>query len=398
MDGLKVEIKPGIYWIGVNDRVKDLFEGIWPLPRGISYNSYLVIDEKVAVIDGVEEGFSQEWYENIERLIDPSKIDYVISNHMEPDHSGSLPFIRRMVPEATIVLSEKAREMLNDFYGIRENVQTVGDGDEISLGERTLRFHEIPYVHWPETMVTYLMEEKVLFSGDAFGTYGALDGGFFDDQVDVDYYIDEMLRYYANIIGMYSIPVQNALSKLGGLSMDVIAPAHGPIWRQDIGRVIGLYDRWSHWEGEKGVALIYGSMYGNTIEAMEAVGRGVISGGCPTLRIYDVSRTSFSILLQECWHWKGVILGAPTYDTGIFIPMDNLLSSLHHKRLKNRICGLFGSFTWSGGAMRKMRGILDELKWEVVEPEVPFKSHATEEHLEQLEALGRAVAERVMQD
>src|SRR4030042_297620 len=157
MDGLKVEIKPGIYWMGINDRVKDLFEGIWPLPRGISYNSYLVIDEKVAVIDGVEEGFSQEWYENIERLIDPSKIDYVISNHMEPDHSGSLPFIRRMVPEATIVLSEKAREMLNDFYGIRENVQTVGDGDEISLGERTLRFHEIPYVHWPETMVTYLM-------------------------------------------------------------------------------------------------------------------------------------------------------------------------------------------------------------------------------------------------
>jgi flavorubredoxin len=247
-------------------------------------------------------------------------------------------------------------------------------------------------------MATYAVEDKVLFSGDAFGTYGALDGGFFDDCLELDYFIDEMLRYYANVIGMYSMPVQKALVKLGDLAIDVLAPAHGPIWRQDARRVMELYKRWSHWDGEKGIVLIYGSMYGNTREAMEAVSRGVVQGGCPILRIYDASRTSLSTLLAECWRWKGVILGAPTYDTRIYLPLDTLTRTLAHKRLKNRVCGLFGSYTWSGGSVKQMREIAEELKWDVVEPQVPFTSQASAEQIEQLEALGKAVAERVMRD
>jgi flavorubredoxin len=397
MEGLKAEIKPGIYWIGVNDRLKDLFEAIWPLPRGISYNSYLVVDEKVAVIDTAEEPFSQEWYANIEQVIDPSRINYVVCNHMEPDHSGSLPFIRRMVPEATIVASKKGLEMVDGFYDIHDNVQAVADGDEISLGGKTLRFYEIPYVHWPETIATYAVEDKVLFSGDAFGTYGALDGGIFDDQLETELFFDEMLRYYSNVIAMYSPPVQKALEKLKEVPIEILGPSHGPIWRKDITQVIENYRRWSHWEGEKGIVMIYSSEYGNTRDAMDAVARGVVQGGSP-LRVYDASRTHISWLMQECWHWSGIILGAPTYDTGIHLPMENLMRDLAHKRLRNRICGLFSSFSWSGGAMKQMREIVDELKWEVVEPAVAFKSHANLDEIAQLQALGKAVAERVMQD
>ncbi|MHB8781754.1 MAG: FprA family A-type flavoprotein [Candidatus Geothermincolia bacterium] len=396
MEALKVEIKPDVYWVGVNDRRKDLFEGIWPLPRGVSYNSYLVVDEKVAVIDTSERPFTQQWYENITQIVDPSRIAYVIANHMEPDHSGSLPFIRKMVPDATIVLTAKAKDMLANFYGIVENVRVVSDGEEISLGHKTLRFYEIPFVHWPETMATYIVEDQILCSCDAFGTFGALDGGFFDDEVDVDYYIDEMLRYYSNIVAMYSVPVQRALAKLKELPISVIAPSHGPIWRNDVARVVGLYDRWSRWEGEQGVALIYGSMYGNTLDLMEAVGRGVVKGGCKTLRVFDVSRTPFSFLLRDCWRYKGIILGAPTYDGGVYLPMDNLVNTLAHKRLQKRVCGLFGSYTWSGGAVKKMHETLEGLKWEIVGPEVPFTSHPSEEDLRQAEEMGAAVARQVM--
>lgn len=398
MKGIDVEIKPGIFWVGVNDRWKDLFEGIWPIPRGVSYNSYLILDEDTALVDTVEEPFSHELLENIECYIEPSKLKYVIVNHMEPDHSGSLPALLRVAPDITLVGTAKCKEMLKNFYGIEKNIQVVAEGDEIKLGKRTLRFYDIPYIHWPETMATYVVEDEMLMPCDAFGTYGALDGGFFDDEVDVDYYIDEMLRYYANIVAMYSQPVQKALTKLKDLPISILAPSHGPIWRKDIGRVVELYRRWSNWEGEKGVALVYGSMYGNTLETMEAVARGVVKGGCPTLRVYDVSRAPFSFVLGECWRYKGIILGAPTYDTGLYPPMENLLSALEHKRLRNRICGIFGSYSWSGGAAKKMQETVEGLKWELVEPVLAFTSHATKEQLQEAEALGQAVAEKVMAD
>ncbi len=209
-----IEIAERVYWVRVNDRTTDLFESVWPLPRGVSYNSYLVLDEKVALIDTVKRGFSNEFIANLEEVIDPAEIDYIVVNHVEPDHSGALPLIRRLAPEAVVLGTAKVRDLLKGLYHMEDGVEAIGDGQELKLGERSLVFYEIPFVHWPETMMAYLPDEKILFSGDAFGGFGTLDGGIFDDEVDLKYYESEILRYFSNIVGMYTNPTQRALQKL----------------------------------------------------------------------------------------------------------------------------------------------------------------------------------------
>ncbi len=391
-----IEIAKGVYWVGVNDRETELFESVWPLPQGVSYNAYLIVAEKVALIDTVKGPFALELIGNIEELIDPAKIDYLIVNHMEPDHSGAIPLIRRLAPKLRILGTEKVSGLLRALYQIEAGFEPIQDGQRLELGRRRgLIFYETPFVHWPETMMTYLPEERILFSGDAFGGFGALDGGIFDDGLDLARYEPEILRYFSNIVGMYTGPTQQAIQKLKGLEIKTIAPAHGPIWRKEPQRVIGLYDRWSRLEGEPGVVLIYGSMYGDTELMAEQVARGIASGGAP-LRLLDASRTHLSFLLAEAWRYKGLILGAPTYDGGIFPPVEQFLRLAQRKRLKNRIVGLFGSFGWSGGAVKGMRAIIEELKWELIEPVVEFQGRPTEVELEQGAALGRAVAERVL--
>ncbi|MFQ6117446.1 MAG: FprA family A-type flavoprotein, partial [Candidatus Bipolaricaulia bacterium] len=362
-----IEIADRVYWVGVNDRTTDLFESVWPLPHGISYNSYLVLDEKVALIDTVKRGFSNEFIANLEEVIDPAKIDYLVVNHAEPDHSGALPLLRRLAPETRVLGTAKAQDLLKKLYHMEDGVEVVRDGQELELGRRSLIFYETPFVHWPETMMTYLPEEGVLFSGDAFGGFGALDGGIFDDEVDLEYYESEILRYFSNIIGMYTHPTQRALQKLKGLEIRTIAPTHGPVWRSRPDEIVKLYDRWSRMEGEPGVGLIYGSMYGNTERLAERVARGVVAGGAP-LRVFDASRTHPSFLLAEAWRYKALILGAPTYDGGVFLPVEGFLRLVQRKRLQNRLVGLFGSFGWSGGAVKLMSSIIEGLKWELVEP------------------------------
>jgi flavorubredoxin len=389
-----IELAKGVFWVGVNDRTTELFESVWPLPQGVSYNSYLIVDEKAALIDTVKGPFALELVGNIEEIIDPAKLDYLIVNHMEPDHSGALPLLRRLAPRARILGTEKAGGLVRALYHLEGGFEPVRDGQRLSLGRRSLIFYETPFVHWPETMMTYLTEEKILFSGDAFGGFGALDGGIFDDQLDLSRYEPEILRYFSNIVGMYTNPVQRAIQKLKALEIEMIAPAHGPVWRKEPERVVGLYDRWSRMEGEPGVVLIYGSMYGETELMAEQVARGVIAGGAP-LRVLDASRTHLSFLLAEAWRYRGLILGAPTYDGGIFIPMEQFLRLAQRKRLQRRVVGLFGSFGWSGGAVKAMKSIIEELGWELVEPVVEFNGRPTREELEQGLALGRALAERV---
>jgi len=390
-----IKIAEDLFWVGVNDRTTDLFESFWPLPRGVSYNSYLVLDEKVALIDTVKRGFSNEFLANLEEVVDPGKIDYIIANHVEPDHSGALPLVRRLAPGARVLGTAKALDLLKKLYHMEEGLEAVKDGQRLELGKRALLFYETPFVHWPETMMTYLPEEEVLFSGDAFGGFGALDGGIFDDEVDLKYYESEILRYFSNIIGMYTNPTQRALQKLKELKIRTIAPTHGPVWRRKPEEIVRLYDRWSRMEGEPGVVLIYGSMYGNTERLAERVARGVIGGGAP-LRVLDASRTHPSFLLAEAWRYKGLILGAPTYDGGIFLPVEGFLRLVQRKRLQNRIVGMFGSFGWSGGAVKGMRASIEELGWELIEPVVEVNGFPDEGALERGEALGRAVAERVM--
>ncbi|HVP18515.1 MAG TPA: FprA family A-type flavoprotein, partial [Spirochaetia bacterium] len=268
-----VEIRPDVYWIGLNDRTTDLFEGIWPVSHeGVTYNSYLLRDEKKVIID-LAKGFkTDEYFERIDSLVPISEIDYIVVNHMEPDHTGAVRALVRIPRRLTIIATEKAREMLAAFYGITENVRVVGDGEELSIGARTLRFVHAPFVHWPETMVTYDVTDRILFSCDAFGGYGALPGAIFDDQcADLVFYEREALRYYVNIVAKFSAPTLRAIEKLSGAPIEVIAPSHGLVWRRDPGRIVELYRQWAQLAqggGEKGVTLVYGSMYGNTEKMM----------------------------------------------------------------------------------------------------------------------------------
>ncbi|MGE4490132.1 MAG: FprA family A-type flavoprotein, partial [Kiritimatiellales bacterium] len=271
-----IPLTDDIFWVGANDRYTTLFEGLWPLPQGVCYNSYVILDEKTALMDTVKAQSEQDFLSKIRGLLkDGRKLDYLVVNHMEPDHSGAITALRSVWPDLVIVGNAKTAKFLESFYGITERVQVINDGDTLSLGKHTLQFYLIPMVHWPETMVTHDTHTSILFSADAFGGFGALTGGIFDDELDLDYFEDEILRYFSNIVGKYCAMVQNAIKKLGGLDIRMIAPTHGPVWRKHPEHIIEKYDRWSRHEAEEGVALIYGSMYGNTEKMMEAVARGL---------------------------------------------------------------------------------------------------------------------------
>ena len=366
-----IEIKPDVYWIGVNDRTTDLFEGMWPITQeGVSYNTYLIHDEKRAIVDLTKAFKTDEFLDQIHGIIDLSQLDYVIINHMEPDHSGVLRTLRRVAPQVTLLCSEKAVPMLKSFYGISEGVQVVQDGATLSLGHHTLRFVYTPFVHWPETMMTYEVSERILFSCDAFGSYGALRGAIFDDEcIDFEFYKREALRYYVNIVAVFSKPVLQAIAKLADVPVSVIAPSHGLIWRQDPQHIVNLYKQWAKYATdptEVGITLLYGSMYGNTEAMMNAVARGVSREGVP-LSIFDVTRTHASYILPALWTQRGVMVGAPTYEGSLFPPMAQVLDMAAHKHIRNKQVARFGSYGWGGGAQRDFERIIEPLKWELVE-------------------------------
>jgi flavorubredoxin len=388
------EIRPGIFWVGVNDRTTDLFEGLWPLPHGVSYNSYLVVGEKVALIDSVKQPFSEQLVENISQVVDPGKLDFLVVNHMEPDHSGALPLLKRLAPRAEVLATPPALPMLARFYGLKEGVRAVADGEALDLGGKLLRFFHIPFVHWPETMATYEETERVLFPCDAFGGFHALDGVLFDDQVNVAEYEDEILRYFSNIVGMHTRPVLKAIEKLSGLKLEVIAPSHGLVWRRDPSHIVELYARWARMEGEPAVTLIYGSMYGHTQRLAEAVARGVRAAGVE-VRVLDASRVHLSFLIQEAWKRRGLLLGAPTYDGGIFPRLEQLVRMLERKRLRGRTVGIFGSYGWHGGAVRKLVDWVRELGWSVV-GEAGCQGAPGPEDLAAGFALGQKLAQAVL--
>jgi len=390
-----IEIKPDVYWIGVNDRTTDLFEGMWPITQeGVSYNTYLIHDEKRAIVDLTKAFKTDEFLDQIHGIIDLSQLDYVIINHMEPDHSGVLRTLRRVAPQVTILCSEKTVPMLKSFYGITEGVQVVQDGATLSLGRHTLRFVYTPFVHWPETMMTYEVSERILFSCDAFGSYGALRGAIFDDEcIDLNFYKREALRYYVNIVAVFSKPVLQAIAKLADVPVSVIAPSHGLIWRQDPQHIVNLYKQWAKYATdptEVGITLLYGSMYGNTEAMMNAVARGVSREGVP-LSIFDVTRTHASYILPALWTQRGVMVGAPTYEGSLFPPMAQVLDMAAHKRIRNKQVARFGSYGWGGGAQRDFERIIEPLKWELVES-FEFMGGPTEADLKRGEEFGARFA------
>ncbi|MBN1694183.1 FprA family A-type flavoprotein [candidate division WOR-3 bacterium] len=395
---LPVELNSGIFWIGVDDRTTDLFEGLWPISReGVSYNSYLIKDKKKAIIDLTKSIKGDEFFENINKIAAVNDIDYIIINHMEPDHSGILRTFRKLCPGAMILGSQKTKEMLQDFYGIKDNVEVVKDGDEISLGEKTLKFFYTPMVHWPETIMTYEVSSKILFSCDAFGSFGVLGGSIFDDECkNIDFYIDEAVRYYVNIVAKFSKMVLRAIDKLKSITVEVIAPSHGRIWRKNPGTIVELYRKLASLaeeEAEPGITLIYGSMYGNTENMMNAVAQGISKTQTP-LRIFDVSRTHVSYILPSLWTQSGVMIGTPTYEAGLFPTMGDVLRMATLKSITNKKFAMFGSYGWSGGALREIKEIVEPAKWQLIDS-FEFKGGPTEEELKKGEEFGRKFGELI---
>lgn len=389
-------ITQGIHYVGVNDRHKTLFEGLWPLPYGVSYNSYIIDDEHVALVDTVEVDFFAQFLANIRAVIGDRPIDYIIVNHMEPDHSGSLALIRQYYPTAKIVGNKKTFDMMRGYYNVGAPDETieVKQGDTLSLGSHELTFAMIPMVHWPETMVTYDATARTLFAGDAFGCFGALNGAFVDADMNCDVYWDEMRRYYSNIVGKYGVPVQQALKKLSGLQIDYICSTHGPVWHEHIARVVDAYNRMSLYEAEPGLVVCYGSMYGNTERAAEVIARAAAEAGVRNIVLHDVSRTNHSFILSDVFRYKAVVVGAPTYNNGLYPPMEALLGELAGRNIKNRLIGVFGSCTWAGQAVKKILAMNDEqVKFQLVGEPVEIKQSLDADTTAACEALGRAMAE-----
>jgi flavorubredoxin len=390
----EIPIAENIYWIGVNDRETTLFESMWPLPRGVAYNSYLLVDEKVAVIDTVKAAYSMEYLNKIRGILGENRnVDYLVINHIEPDHSGSIRAILEAYPGLTIIGNRKTAGFLDSFYRITSNVKIIEHDEVLDLGRHKLRFFITPMVHWPETMMTFEETRRILFSGDVFGGFGTLDEGIFDDEIEnIHYYEDEVLRYFSNIVGRYSVMVQKALSSLAELKINTIASTHGPVWRSNPGHIIGLYDRWSRQETDDGVVLVYASMYGNTEKMMEAIARTLAGEGITKLKVCNVSKNHLSYIVKDIWRYRAVIFGSPTYNTKLFPLMGDLIRFLQNEMIKDRVAGLFGSYGWGGGAVKELRESVSAMKWNLVEPVVESKGAATEETIEDCILLAKNIA------
>ena len=349
----------------------------------------------MCLIDTVEVDFFTQYIEHIQEVIGDRKVDYLVINHMEPDHSGSIALIKKYYPEIQIVGNKKTFQMMEGFYGITEGTVEVKNGDSLPLGKQTLNFVLTPMVHWPETMVTLC--GTTLFSGDAFGCFGALNGGIIDAQINCDSFWLEMERYYSNIVGKYGTPVQNALKKLADVKLDYICATHGPVWHEYIDKVIAIYDRLSKYETEPGLVICYGTMYGNTERAAEVIARAASEAGVKNIVVYNVSKTHHSYIIRDVFRYKGLIVGAPTYNTALYHEMDVLLSELAGKDIKNHLLGWFGSYGWASKAVSEIaRWNEEKLHYEQVGEPVEIKQSLTPETKAQCEALGRAMAERLL--
>ena len=390
------KISEKIFSVGVNDTDKVLFEGLWPLPYGVSYNSYLVVDEKVALIDTVEHGFEEEFLSNIREAIGDRRIDYLVVNHMEPDHSSLISYMLSTYPELVIVANIKTLPMLKGYYDVpEERVHVVSEGGELSLGNSVLKFYMIPMVHWPETMVTWLEDEGTVFSGDAFGTFGTVEGPIVDEEDTFAEYRDEMIRYYSNIVGKYGNPVQSALKKLSGLEMKRICSTHGPVWEKNLQAVVSLYDRLSRYDVDRGVCIVYGSMYGNTAAAADALAIELEKMGVPyalhDLACNNAGELGVSGALRDAFKFDTIAVGAPTYNNGIFPPVETFMKALQTRLVKGRRFFAFGSYTWSGASVRQLNEMASSMGFEILSEGLSFPQAYTAEKCDMASVAGLLV-------
>ena len=379
----------------MNDRQKALFENLWPLPYGVSYNSYLIVDEKTVLVDTVDICYSDIFLKKIEDALNGRTLDYLIVNHMEPDHAGCIRLLRQQYPNVQIVGNKQTFGMLEGFHGITTGLYEVKEGDSLSTGSHQLSFYMAPMVHWPEVMVTYDAVSKILFSADAFGTFGTLDGGVIDTDMNVEHYWEEMIRYYSNIVGKYGNPVQRALQKLSALDIQTICSTHGPVWREHKEKAIQIYDRLSRYEGEEGVTIVYGSMYGNTEQMAETIASSLSANGVKHIVMHNVSKSPASYILKDIFKYKGLIIGCPTYSNRLYPEVASILDKIETREVKNRLFGYFGSFSWSGVAVKQLAAFGEKMKWTTVGEPVEQKQGLKADKYDACWDLGKAMAEQL---
>ena len=394
-----MELKGNVHYVGVNDRNKTLFENLWPLPYGVSYNSYLIADDDaVVLVDTVDVAFFEVYLKKIRAVIGDRKIDYLIINHMEPDHSGSISLIKQYYPDIILVGNKKTFDMVDGYYGVGGERKVVAEGDSLKVGRHDLHFYLVPMVHWPETMVTFDSTDGILFSGDAFGCFGALNGGCIDKNINTEIYMGEMRRYYSNIVGKFGNPVQKALQKCSGLDIKMICPTHGPVWEEKIAEVVAMYDKLSRYEAEEGVVIAYGTMYGNTEQMAEAIAEELSAQGIKNIVMHNVSKTPHSFILADIFRYKALIVGCTTYNMHLYPEMEALLSKVVARDMKNRLIGYFGSFTWASAAVKKLGEYAAQLKFEVVGNPVEMKQSMSAGSEQQARELAVAMADRLKAD
>ena len=361
-----IRIKDDIFWIGGDDRTADLFEGSFPIPEGVSYNSYLIRDEKTCLLDTCDASIVSKFWRNLRDALDGRGLDYFVINHMEPDHGAAITQILEAYPDVTVVGNSKTFDMLDNFYRIvPANRLEVKEGDELSLGSHTLKFFFAVMVHWPEVMFTYDQKDRILFSADAFGTFKSLSGALYADEVDFDRdYLDEARRYYANIVGKYGSKVQSVFGKLEGVSIDMVCPLHGPIWRgEHIGYIMEKYIIWSLYEPEeKGVVIAYASMYGNTAAVADRVALLLKSRGVGRVSVYDITRTHPSYVVGDAFRFSNIVLAAPTYNNNLHPAMSALIEDMGIMTVQNRCYSLIGNGSWAPQSPKIMEDRMSAMK------------------------------------
>ena len=395
------KVTEDLYWVGGNDRQIELFENIFPLAKGVSYNSYLLLDEQTVLFDTADYAIGKQFIENVMSVLTGRNLDYIVVNHMEPDHCSLIGELLLHYPDVKIIGNAKTFPMIEQFFSfdLTGKTLTVKEGDTFCSGKHTFRFIMSPMVHWPEAMMTYDEKDKVLFSADAFGTFNALNGNLFNDELDFNReWLDEARRYYTNIVGKYGPQVQNVLKKASSLDIQMICPLHGPVWRSNLNFIIEKYNLWSRYEPEeKGVMIAYASMYGNTENMAEILAVMLAEAGVKNIHMHNISKTHVSELISDSFKYSHIVLASPTYNNGIYPLMDNYLEDMKALSLQNRTIAVLGNGSWAPQATKLISAKIKEMKnMRLLEASVTIKSSLKEAQLEELNSLSRQIAEEVL--
>ena len=393
------KITENLFWVGANDRRIALFEGVYHAPQGVSYNSYILLDDKTVLLDTVDKAVTHQFMENVAHVLNGRKLDYLIINHMEPDHCAEIPTILAKYPEVKIVCNVKIKTMMEQFFDFElseEQFQIVNEGDVLNTGKHNLTFLMAPMVHWPEVMVTYDTTDKILFSADAFGSFGAIDGNIFADDVDWDNrYLNEARRYYTNIVGKYGPQVQMLLKKVSSVEINMICPLHGYVWKKDIDKFIDLYQKWSTYTPEiNSVMIAYASVYGGTQNAAEILAGELAELGVKDIKMFDVSVTHSSYVVSDMFKYSHIVFASTTYNNGIFVEMENLIHDIVAHNIQNRKVAVIENGSWAPQAGRLMTELLSQIKnTEFISSGVSIKSAVKSEKREELKNLAKAIVE-----